>query len=139
MDNCENWAIGKMRQKNVKKGPKEKSSKQGFCFYIDIAFSKFTSAGGSKYWFLAVDETTHMKFSIFLKQKSDVKEKFIPFLKELQDTYVRCVHHIRCYNAGENQALENVCTRNISTKWRCGKIICDNIRKNKGNNEQCRT
>ena len=83
MDNCENCAIGKMRQKNVKKGLKEKSSQLGFHFYIDIALSKFTSAGGSKYWFLAVDEATHMKFSLFLKQKSDVKEKFIPFLKEL--------------------------------------------------------
>jgi len=44
MENCENCAIGKMRQKNVEKGPKEKSSKPGFRFYIDIALSKFTSA-----------------------------------------------------------------------------------------------
>ena len=83
MDNCVNCAIGKVRQKNIEKGPKEKSSKPGYRFYIDIALSKFTSAGGSKYWFLAVDEATHMKFSMILKQKSDVKEKFIPFLKEL--------------------------------------------------------
>ena len=60
MDNCENCAIGKMQQKNLEKGPKEKSSKPGFRFYIDIALSKFTSVGGSKYWFLAVDEATHM-------------------------------------------------------------------------------
>jgi len=32
MDNCENCAIGKMRQKNVEKGPKEKSSKLDFVF-----------------------------------------------------------------------------------------------------------
>jgi len=56
-----------------------------------------------------VDEATHMKFSLFLKQKSDVKEKFIPFMKELQDTYGRRVHHIRCDNAGENGALEIAC------------------------------
>jgi len=109
MDNCENCAIGKMWQKNLKKGRKEKSSKPGFCFYIDIALSKFTSAGGSKYWFLAVDEATHMKFSLFLKQKSDVKEKFIPFLKELRDTYGRHVHQIRCDNAGDNRELEIAC------------------------------
>jgi len=47
--------IGKMWQKNVEKWPKEKSSKPGYHFNIDIAISKFTSAGGSKYWFLAVD------------------------------------------------------------------------------------
>jgi len=64
MDSCENCAIGKMREKNVEKGPKEKLSKPGYRFYIDIA-SKFTSAGGSKYWFLAVDEATHMKFTVF--------------------------------------------------------------------------
>jgi len=71
------------------KGSKEKSSEPGFRFYIDIALSKFTSAGGSKYWFLAVDEAMHMKFSLFLKQKSDVKVKFIPLLKELRDTHGR--------------------------------------------------
>ena len=98
-----------MRQKNVEKGPKEKSSEPGFRFYIDIALSKFTSAGGSKYWFLAVDEATHMKFSLFLKQKGDVKDKFIPLLKELRDTYGRRVQCIRCDNAGENQALEKEC------------------------------
>ena len=104
MDNCENCTIGKMRQKSVEKGPKENSSEPGFRFYIDIALSKFTSARGSKYWFLAVDEATHMKFSLFLKQKGDVKEKFIPLLKELRDTYGRRVKCIRCDNAGENQA-----------------------------------
>jgi len=102
MHNCENCAIGKMWQKSIEKGPKEKLSKPGFCFYIDIALSRFTIAGGSKYWFLAVDESTHMKFSLFMKQKSDVKEKFIPFLKELRDMYGRRVDHIRCNNAGEN-------------------------------------
>jgi len=73
MENCENCTIRKMRQKNVLKGPKKKSSEPGFRFFVDIALSKFTSAGGSKYWYLAVDEATHMKFSLFLKQKGDVK------------------------------------------------------------------
>ena len=70
LENCENCAIGKMRQKNVQKGPKEKSTKLGYRMYIDITSSKYVSAGGSKYWFSAVDEATHMKFSMFLKQKS---------------------------------------------------------------------
>ena len=56
-----------------------------------------------------MDEATHMKFSLFFKQKSDVKDKFIPLLKELGDTYGRRVQHIRCNNAGENQALEKEC------------------------------
>ena len=81
----------KIRQKNVQKGPKEKSSEPGFRFYVDIVLSKFTSAGGLKYWFLAVDEAMHMKFSVFLKQKGDIKNKFIPLLKELRDMYGRRV------------------------------------------------
>ena len=56
-----------------------------------------------------MDEATHMKFSLFLKQKGDVKNKFIPLLKELRDTYGRRVLHIRCDNAGENQAFEEEC------------------------------
>jgi len=109
MENCENCAIGKMRQKNVPKGPKEKSTKPGHRMYIDLKSSKYTSTGGSKYWCLAVDEATHMKFSMFLKQKSDMKEKLVPFLKELQHTYGVKVKHIRCNNAGENRALEDLC------------------------------
>jgi len=60
MENCENCAIGKMRQKNVEKGPKEKSTKLGHHMYINITLSKHISAGGSKFWFLAVDKATHM-------------------------------------------------------------------------------
>ena len=56
-----------------------------------------------------MDEATHMKFSLFLKQKGDVKDKFIPLLKELRDTHGRRVQCIRCDNAGENQALEKEC------------------------------
>ena len=101
MENCENCAIGKMKQKKVPKGPTEKSTKPGYRMYIDLMSSKYTSAGGSKYWCLAVDEETHMKFSMFLKQKLEMKEKLVPFLKELQHTYGVKVEHIRCDNAGK--------------------------------------
>jgi len=46
---------------------------------------------------------------MFLKQKSEVKERFVLFLKELQHTYGLKVEHIRCDNAGENHALEDAC------------------------------
>ena len=101
MENCENCAIGKIRQKNVEKGPKEKSTKPGYRMYIDLT--------SSKYWFLAVDEATHMKSSMLLKQKSEVKESVVPFLKELRHTVGVEVKHIRCDNAGENRVLEDAC------------------------------
>ena len=81
--------------------------------YIDITPSKYTSAGGSKYWCSAVDEATHMKFSMFLKQKSEMKERLVLFLKELQHTYGVKVEHIRCDNAGENRALEDECIERL--------------------------
>ena len=36
MENCENGAIGKKRQKNVPKGPKEKLTKPGHHMYVDL-------------------------------------------------------------------------------------------------------
>ena len=60
MENFENYAIRKMRQKNLEKVPKEKSTKLGYHMYIDITLSRHISAGGSKFWFLAVDKATHM-------------------------------------------------------------------------------
>ena len=92
-----------------RKGTKGKIDKQGYRMYIDLTSSKYISTRGSKYWFLAVDEATHMKFSMFLKQKSDMKEKLVPFLKELRHTHKIKVEHIRCDNAGENRALEDLC------------------------------
>ena len=38
-----------------------------------------------------------------------MKEKLVPFLKELQHTYGVKVEHIRCDNAGENRAFEDEC------------------------------
>ena len=38
-----------------------------------------------------------------------MKEKLVPFLKELRHMYDIKVEHIRCDNAGENRALEDLC------------------------------
>ena len=87
-------------------GTEGKLTKPGYRMYIDITSSKYVSAGGSKYWFLAA---TRMKFSMFLKQKSEVKESFVPFLKELRHTHGIKIEHIRCDNAGKNRVLEDLC------------------------------
>ena len=97
--------------------------------YIDLTSSKYISTGGSKYWLLAVDEATQMKFSMFLKQKTEVKESFVPFLKELRHAYGINIEHIRCDNAGENCALEDLCIE-LFSKWSSRKGICDNVGKN---------
>jgi len=61
-----------------------------------------------------VDEATHMKFSMFLKQKSDIKEKFIPFLKELRDTYGRRVHQ---FDVTMQERIEHLKMRVLTRNW----------------------
>ena len=67
-----------MRQKNIPKGPKEKSTKPGHHMYVDLTSSKYTLAGGSKYWCLAVDDndttTTDLDEETSTK-KSDTDEE----------------------------------------------------------------
>jgi len=49
--------------------------------YIDLMSLKYISAGGSKYWFLAVDEATHMKFSMFKNRNQKCRKVLSHFLK----------------------------------------------------------
>ena len=49
---------------------------------------------------------THMKWSFFLKHKSQTSEMMMPFLKELKAKYMKMVKYICCDNAGENTTLE---------------------------------
>ena len=50
-----------------------------------------------------------MKWSIFLKKKSELTDKIIPFLKTIHEEVKVIVQTIRCDNAGENKILEENC------------------------------
>jgi hypothetical protein len=106
LETCENCAMGKAKQKNVPKVNENVSTVPGERLYIDISSIKERSIGGSKFWLLAVDEATHMKWSFFLKSKDQTTATMIPFLKELKAKYFKSVKFIRCDNAGENRILE---------------------------------
>ena len=81
---------------------------------MDVSSVKQKTYLGSKYWLLVLDEFTKMKWSFFLKAKSELPEKMILFLTKLQaktgnpvkDVTVR---YIRCDGAGENKALQEMC------------------------------
>ena len=45
-----------------------------------------------------------MIWSRFAKNKSDLKDEVIPVIKHIQSRHP--ISFIRCYNAGENQALD---------------------------------
>ena len=50
-----------------------------------------------------------MKWSIFLKKKSELVDKLIPFLKNLHEKDKLIIQNIRCDGAGENRTLKEKC------------------------------
>ena len=73
---------------------------KGERLYIDISRVKGRSYGGTKFWNLIVDEVTRMKWSICLKQKSDLGKEMVKFLRELHKKDKVTVKYIRCDNLG---------------------------------------
>ena len=78
---------------------------------LDISSVKVKSKGRVKYWLLVMDEYTKMKWSFFLKKKSDTMAQILPFLHDLCEKEGKWVKYIRCDNADENKALDGACRR----------------------------
>ena len=60
LQQCEDCAISKAKQKNLHKQVKNPATEKGERWSIDIASMKNTSNSGSKYWLLIVDDFTNM-------------------------------------------------------------------------------
>jgi hypothetical protein len=58
-----------------------------------------------------VNESTKIKWSIFLKRKSYIAPRAIELFKELRNKYSKIIKVIRCDNAGENMVLATTCKR----------------------------
>jgi hypothetical protein len=97
-------AIAKARQKKVGKDWKGGSQVPGERVYLDISFIKDESYGGSCFWALLVDNYTDYRWSIFLKNKSNLKSKVMTLLTNLNIVGIN-VKHIRCKDSGENKSL----------------------------------
>jgi hypothetical protein len=80
---CEECDIAKARQKNINKDWKGGSQVPGERLYLDISSVRDASYGGSKFWALIVDNYIDFCWSIFLKNKSDLKEKMFSMLTDL--------------------------------------------------------
>jgi hypothetical protein len=81
---CEDCAVAKARQRNVKKDWKDGIQVPGERVYLDISSIKGESYGGSCFWALVVDDHTDYCWSLFLNAKSDLKGKFLTLLTELK-------------------------------------------------------
>ena len=76
--------MAKARQKNLSKTDQQPVTFKGERFCSDISSIKTTSARGSKFWLLVVDQFTKQKWSFFLKKKSDKGQVLVQFIKELK-------------------------------------------------------
>ena len=108
---CEFCALAKSKQKSLKKINSSPVEKSGERIYLDISSIQAVGLGGSRFWCLLVDEFTKMKWSFFLRRKSDMVQKVTDFFKELKHKYSKTIKVIRCDNAGENMVLAETCKR----------------------------
>ena len=106
---CEDCAIAKARQKNVKKIPSKKAKHPGGRISLDISSPNYKGVAGKRHWLLFLDEHSDMVWSRFPKQKSDLPAIAMAFIKELEQENDIKVASIRLDNSGENRALEAAC------------------------------
>ena len=52
-----------------------------------------------------------MKWTWILKNKSELKDKLLPFIKDLKAKHKIEVKHMWCNNAGENKAFVKACEK----------------------------
>jgi hypothetical protein len=76
--------------------------------YLDISSIKDVSYGGSRFWVIIVDGYTNYCWSIFLKNKSKLKEKMFPLLTDLKIAGID-IKYIRCDNSGKNKVFYDTC------------------------------
>ena len=74
---CEHCTQAKIRQQNIGHGSNQPSKIKGERLYIDVSSIKGRRYGRTKFWNLIVDEATRMKWSICLKQKSDLGKEMV--------------------------------------------------------------
>jgi hypothetical protein len=105
---CEECAIPKSRQNNINKKWKGGNQFPGKRLYLDISSVRDASNRGSKFRALIVNNYTEFFWSIFLKNKSEMKDKIFTLLSNLSIARID-VKYIRCNNSGENKSFQNAC------------------------------
>jgi hypothetical protein len=113
-EECEACGLGKAIKKKISKSANKDSTKPMERIYVDLTTIQTTSFGNKKHWVLVVDEFTDMKWSFFLKQKSDLGKTMMNFLRQQKEEgfMVNKIRlKIRLDNAGENRAFKELCLR----------------------------
>jgi hypothetical protein len=103
--------MAKAKQKSLKKSIENKPVVAGERLGIDISYLRNPSFDGSKYWLLIIDEFSSMKWSLFLKRKSDAVKSMVEFVKKIKAGNSNMVKFLRCDNSGENQSIQKAFER----------------------------
>ena len=103
--------LAKARQKNLKKETSRELTGPGELFSSDISSVQGKSYGGSKHWLLVMDVYSKMKWSFFLKEKSDQPNVLLKFVREIQDVQKIQIKRWRLDNAGENMKTKERATK----------------------------
>jgi hypothetical protein len=115
LEPCYECSLAKIRQVNVGKEAKSKSTVPGERLFVDISSVSTVSFGGAKFWVLVVDDCTDKCWSFFVKAKSQMPDKVVLLIKKLRSDQRYPIRHvvktIRCDDAGENKVLETLCIK----------------------------
>lgn len=111
-ETCESCPIAKAKQKNMAKQITNVVTEAGTMMSSDMSSVAGSSFGGSKYWILIVDYATKMKWSFFVKQKSEQAQTLLNFVKELKANHNINIKRWRFDNAGENKMTEELFRNN---------------------------
>ena len=71
---CEDCALSKIRRQDIIKSTSSSASKPGQRIYVYTSWVNFNRYVVNKYWFLLVDKLSGMIWSMFVKNKSDLKD-----------------------------------------------------------------
>lgn len=106
LPSCTYCALAKAKKKKISKLDLNKSETKGERISTDISYINQPSLGGAKYWIMVVDQATRMKWSRFVKVKSEMAPIIIEILRIIQQDG-NTVRFIRCDNAGENKIIKD--------------------------------
>ena len=103
-EKCEGCARGRVKVARINPLPMLETSRPLERYGMDISSCSSVSIGGKRYWALWVDYASGFTWSMFLKQKNDLVNEGVRFLKQRMREFKHRIF-VRCDNSGENLAL----------------------------------
>jgi hypothetical protein len=105
---CGDCAISKIKKKKISKETKNQATEKGGRVSIDISSIKAKSYGGAKHWLLIQDEYTKCVWGFFMKEKSELGETVLQWMKSIEKDPGVIVKCFCTDNAGESVKFQEM-------------------------------